>query len=192
MNARETYFWATAVQNAIADAMDGGLKDDAIAEMEQMGIVKAKVGPGFVVAAQSSRAVVEDQDEFALWQSRNGYVDSYMDFNAAVLTDREYDDLVAYVASVYPRAVASKVRFRFDPKNAVEGPDGTCVDPSTGEVIPGLRWQRATAYLKCVDAKNKKLSRRVLQFNAPPSIRALLSGEAFADAAEVVEEDADA
>lgn len=59
-------------------------------------------------------------------------------------------DLLAHVTSTRPDEVIVRVRESYRKHlldSVVEGPDGTAVDPGTGEIVPGITFQQATPYI---------------------------------------------
>lgn len=122
---------ALALTTVIADAAKvrkDELRDRLTQALDDVGAdsVRAELPDGTRVSksalvSPNPKASVDDEDAFAAW------VDSYRP-----------GEVVRRVREPYKRVIL---------EGLVATPDGTAIDPSTGEVIPGVRFRTGTSYI---------------------------------------------
>lgn len=182
----------SALRKGVCDAFDE-VKERVDADMQAAKTLKQVVeinGEPVAVWAAIMRKEpgIADYCEWESWALDNGLAKAVETVNMEAMDDVQRSKVASFAESICPGSTGREVRF--DPawkKRFKRGPAGGVLDPETGEVVPGLRWNESFkgSRLADPDAQNRQAEPWRVAAAVGGAYAGLITGEAWALEGEV-------
>lgn len=182
----------SALRKGVCDAFDE-VKARVDADMQAAKTLKQVVDingePVAVWAAvMRKEPAIEDYREWESWALDSGFAKAVQTVDLDAMDDVQRSKVASFAESICPGSTRCVVRFDTDWKKRLKrGPGGGVIDPESGEVVPGLRWNESFkgSRLADPDAQNRQAEPWRVAAAVGGAYAGLITGEAWALEGEV-------
>lgn len=182
----------SALRKGVCDAFDE-VKARVDADMQAAKTLKQVVDingePVAVWAAvMRKEPAIEDYREWESWALDSGFAKAVQTVDLDAMDDVQRSKVASFAESICPGSTRCEVRFDEDWKKRLKrGPGGGVIDPESGEVVPGLRWNESFkgSRLADPDAQNRQAEPWRVAAAVGGAYAGLITGEAWALEGEV-------
>lgn len=182
----------SALKKGVCDAYDE-VKARVDADMQSAKTLKQVVDingePVAVWAAiMRKEPAIESYGDWQAWALENGWARTVETVNLEAMDSVQRGKIASFAESICPGSTGVEVRFDPDWKKRLKrGPAGGVLDPESGEVVPGLRWNESFkgSRLADPDAQNRQAEPWRVAAAVGGAYAGLITGEAWALEGEV-------